>query len=424
MTIYVDPYHTTAGVILDMTNTITPLKECTVRDPLTGTNLSVRTENGIVPVFITGCRDSERAVRAFTHPIFVKNFNGKSYLFTDMTLFVKSGGTLDTIDAHIRHREEFEFTKARAIASLVWAGGDVGRFKGSMDFAGDVFAAWMGQSISRSFSLDFMATSKIQMLALAYWESLFKDGPLVLSEDDDVCMVAAQKASRLYRVPVSQAIQFYRSISTPIASISDFCDALVKTLDNVNLSPIPGRPDSGFNVRVLFNLIADAWYSTNSKQILATAVEHPPTMCAIIYYCANYNNFRRQQLGQTIQSVGRGGKGDTFSKAFSRMIEEFTSPQARIISVMEYMDPSMNFDPDASAVDRLLSELTDETDNEMSKVVESNENSDFIKSASELWETIKTPGVSGSVDPGYGNPSSSNPISIHADDTIDGRPTY
>lgn len=393
MTIYVDPYHTTAGVIIDTSRVVTPLKESTIRDSLTGTNLGVRASNDIVPVFITGCRDSEKVVPPFAHSIFIKNFNKKSYLFTDMTLFVRSGGSLEDISKHIRRQEEFEFTKARAIASLAWCAGEYERFQGSMAFAGEVFAAWMGQTLSRSFALDFMATHKVQMIALAYWDSLFKDGPVIMADDEDACMVASQKAMRAWRIPVPQAMSFYRSIDLPMASIADFCAVVVKMLDNVNLNPVPGQDGSGFNTRVLLNLIADAWYSTNSKQILATALEHPPTMCAIIYYCANYNNFRRQQLGQTIQSVGKGGKGDSFTKAFARLLEDYNRPDVRMVSVMEYLDPN-TFNTDESEVSKLFSELEEQETTAYTKEVNTMESlSTQDQQLLKIWEQVKEPGA-------------------------------
>lgn len=397
MTIFVDPYHTTSGVILDMSRTITPLKETTIRDSLNGTNLDVRTINDVRPVFITGCRDSEQAIPSFAHPIFIKNFNGKSYLFTDMKMFISSGGTIDTVSSHIRRREVFDFTKARAIASLAWAAGEVDRFRGQLNFAGDVFAQWMGQSIARAASLDFMATNKIQMIALAYWETLFREGTIDVSKDEDITMLCAQRAQRNWRVPVQTAVQFYRTLDIPMASIGDFCANVVKSLDNVNLNPIPGRPETGFNLRTLLNLIADAWFSDNSKPILATSLEHPPTLCAIIYYCLNYSNFKRQQLGQIIESAGRGGKARSFDQAFQQLIEEYTRPELRAVSVMEFMDPA-NFQDNDGAVARLMAELeNDSASNGFTKELNTNEGFGFTAIDSSMreaaGESAKTPGV-------------------------------
>lgn len=370
MTIFVDPYHTTSGMILDMSRVVTPLKECTVRDSLKGTNLGVRSANGVTPVFITGSRDSEKSIPSFTHPILVKNFNTKSYLFIDMTLFVMSGGNLDNLDTHIRRREEFDFTKARAISSLAWVSGDVDRFHTSMGFVSEVFANWMGQTLARNFALPFMDQIKVQMIALAFYESLYTDKPVQYSEDTDKAMIVARKASNAFRIPFTQAYEFYKNLDTPLSSIADFCEAVVKSLNNVNLNPMPNRPDTGFNLRVLFNLIADAWYSVNSKQILAVAVEHPPTLASIIYYCANYNNFRRQQLGQIIQQAGKGGKGEAFNTAFKSMLEEYTRPDVQLRPVMEYMDPSVFAN---SEVEALLNDLHQEDDNQMNKASETNE---------------------------------------------------
>lgn len=373
MTIYVDPYHTTSGMILDMSRVVTPLKECTVRDSLNGTNLGVRSANGVTPVFITGSRDSEKSIPSFTHPILVKNFNTKSYLFTDMTLFVMAGGNLDNLDTHIRRREEFDFAKARAISSLAWASGDIDRFRNSMGFVNEVFANWMGQTLAKSFALPFMDQIKIQMIALAFYESLYDDKPVQYSEDMDKAMLVGRKASTAFRIPFTQAYEFYKKLETPMSSIADFCEAVVKSLNNVNLNPLPNRPDTGFNLRVLFNLIADAWYSVNSKQILAVAVEHPPTLASIIFYCANYNNFRRQQLGQIIQQVARGGKGESFNIAFKSMLEEYTRPDTKLRPVMEYLDPAVYAD---SEVEALMNNLHQEDDNQMNKALETVESED------------------------------------------------
>lgn len=405
MTIFVDPYHTTAGVILDMTKTITPLKETTIRDSLNGTNLEVRTVNDVRPVFITGCRDSEQAIPSFAHPIFIKNFNGKSYLFTDMRLYISSGGTLDTIPSHIRRREEFDFVKARSIASQVWATGDVDRFHGQLSFAGDVFAQWIGQSIIRAASLDFVDGNKVMMIALAYWETLFKQGTVDVSKDEDIAMLCAQRASRNWKIPVGVANQFYRTVDIPMASIADFCANVVKCLNNVNLNPVPGRPETGFNLRSLLNLIADAWFSNNSKPILATSLEHPPTLCSIIYYCLNYNNFKRQTLGQIIESVGRGGKAMAFNNSFRQLLEDMTRPETRPVSVMEFQDPA-NYQDNDGAVAALMAELHGDGSSGFTKELNTNEDYGFTAIDSSMRESLdsnKTPGVTEAPDAAYPN---------------------
>lgn len=420
MTIFVDPYHTSAGVTLDMTRVVTPLKECTVRDSLSGTNLGVRSANGIVPVFITGSRDSEIGIPAFTHPILIKNFNTKSYLFTDVTLFVSSGATLSNIDTHIRRREEFQFTKTRAIASLAWASGEVNKFQ-NMPFVGEVFATWMGITLAKNFALTFVEQTKVQLIALAFYYTLFADGPRIYSQNTDEAMLVAKRANNAFKtISFTDALAFYKTLETPMLSIHDFCHAVVESLDNVTLNPVPGRPDSGFNFRVLLNLIADSWYSTNSKQILAVALEHPPTLAAIIYYCANYNNFKRQQLGMIIQQVAKGGKGTVFDTTFRLLIDDYLGEAVQLRPVMEYLTPG-NFlagNGDA-ALDAILQELNAEDDNQMNKVAETSESNSFGTDHVDPRRP-NTALETGVVNNGGNNPSI--PAPLNPDDVVDGRP--
>lgn len=353
MTIFVDPYHTTSGSVFDTSRLITPLKATTIREPLKGTNLAVKSYNGIVPVFITGCRDSEKTVPPFTHPIFIKNFNDKSYLFTDMTPFVGAGADLADISNKIRRREEFDFAKSRTIASLLWSGGDIDRFKTSMSFAGEVYATWIAQAISRAFAIDFMDQLKIQLIVLGFYHSLFVEGGVVYSQNSDEAALCTNRAVKAFRMSFQDAIAFYRDLDVPLSNVDDLCVAIVNKLNNVNLNPLPNRPDTGFNLRVMLGLISDAWYSTNSKQILAVALEHPPTFCAIVHYCIKYNNFRRQTMGQIIQLVGKGGKADSFTRSYDAMIEEMAGEDTALRPVMEYLDPSV-FVSEESDVQKLL----------------------------------------------------------------------
>lgn len=362
MTIFVNPYHTTAGTALDISRVITPLKECTILDPLQGTNLSVRSAQGITPVFITGCRDSERRVPPFTHSILIKNLNGKSYLFTDMRLFIKAGATLDNIEEGIRRREEFDFTKSRAIASLAWAAGEQSRFLSSLGFCCDVFAEWVATVCGRAYTLDFIEQTKVKILSYAFYRSLFEESTKPWSEDEDFCMVTAKRIQESFRVPMDQTISLLKNVKEGVMTANDLCYQIVKQVDNVSMNPRPGSQDAALNLRVLLNLLGDAWFATNSKQILATALEHPPTLCAIIYQCINYSNFKRQQMGSIIQSLGRGGKAQTFSSSFAALREDFRDDHPQLRPVMEYLDTSTFVDgEDNKELDKILKSLHEDS---------------------------------------------------------------
>lgn len=331
MTIFVDPYHTPIGAIHDMRKEVRLLEESVVRDPLQGTNLGVRAENGITPVFITGCRDSEKMIPLFTHPISVKNLSGKSYLFTDMRLYIKAGADLYNIDQFKRRAEEFEFNKNRGIASLAWAAGDRGRFEMGMRFAGLVFSSLIGQTIGRTETLDFVEQIKVQIVALAYYFTLFHEGPVDYKENEGLRMAVAQYASQNMRMPMTEVTNLLKTFE-PMGTFADMCSQITKTIQSSLLKEL--------NVRVMLNLLSTSWYSTNSQQLIAVAMEHPPTWCSILHYVMSYNNNMRSTIGQTVQAQGRGGKGADFGEAYKAMIAEYTAPQTGLRSVMEYLKPT------------------------------------------------------------------------------------
>lgn len=333
MTIFVDPYSTTMGAIHDMKRISMKLEESVVRDPETfpQTSLGVVTENGVIPSFITGCRDSEWEIQSFTHPISIKNFKGHSYLFTDVRPFIKKDAQLDRIGEYIRRQEEFDFTRFRAIASLAWVAGDVTRFRFGMRFATDVFANWIGQTVAKTLGLDAVEQTKLYIIAGAFYESLHVPHIVDYSEDDESRISVAQYLGTAFKQSPSSVSELLKTFS-PMGTIDDMCTQITKTIQSVRVE--------NFNTAVLMNLIANTWFATNSKAILAVSVEHPPTFASIVYFCAMYNNFKKSLLGQTIISAGRGGKTERFCASYGSLISDYTSERGELTSVMEALDPN------------------------------------------------------------------------------------
>lgn len=333
MTIFVDPYSTTMGAIHDMKRIASKLEESIIRDSETfsQTSLGVQSENGITPSFITGCRDSEGEIQSFTHPISIKNFKGQSYLFTDVRPFITKGAQLDRINEFIRRQEEFDFTKFRGIASLAWAAGDTSRFHMGMRFATDVFANWISQTVARTLGLDAVEQTKIAVIAGAFYESLHYPQAVDYSEDEEARIsVATYLASALKQS--ASGISALMQTFAPMDDIDSMCTQISRTIQSVRVE--------SFNTAVLLNLIANSWFATNSKAILAVCVEHPPTFASIIYFCIKYNNFKKSMLGQTIISAGRGGRAERFCLVYDSLLADYTTERGELRSVMEYLDPS------------------------------------------------------------------------------------
>lgn len=331
MTIFVDPYHTPIGMAFDTRKVVKELEQSAVRESLHDTNLGVRSENGITPVFVTGCRDSESGIPPFTHPISVKISNGSEYLFTDMRLFIRAGTQLYNLSQGIRRMEEFEFTKYRAIASLAWAAGDRGRFQMAMQFGGSVFSAWIAQAIGRTERLAPTDQMKIQLVALAYYFSLFNPGAVDYKEDDGMRLSVSTYASDVMPNMSKTSADAILKTLNPMSSFNDMCGQISETIQSSLLK--------GLDSRTVLNLLANGWFATNGAEILKVAMEHPPTWVSILYFCIAYNNYSKTMIGQTIQAQGRGGKSEGFKQAYKAMVDEYCTPMGTLRSVFEYRRP-------------------------------------------------------------------------------------
>jgi hypothetical protein len=117
------------------------------------------------------------------------------------------------------------------------------------------------------------------------------------------------------RAPVDLVIDTFGKIGD-IKSITDFCNKVPQILENIRLND--------FNLGVLLTIIANSWYGLNSREILAVALEHPPTWCSLVYGSLTERTFKNSMIARVAERYGKNGNADNFLKAYSSIVRQFT----------------------------------------------------------------------------------------------------
>ena len=281
-----------------------------IRDDIQDINLNVAEQDGVKAFFITGFFDSESRIPLFTHPISILNIRDINYLCTDLRLFVRKGTSPDDVTTGIRNLTEYNFAKSRAVLNLIWMAGGVGQVKNNLQFAGAVFAAWLSQTIGKAFALDFKDQTVVSIITSIYYQGLFSNAT-EWTEDDKLKM--ASHTINATKAPSDLVFSTLDQL-TPMATLHDYCLALVKVLENVRLK--------NFNVAFLLSIISNSWYGTSAKEIISVSLEHPPTWCAMVYTALSQRTYRNSAIFQTAEKVGKRGLADNFVKAYNLTVKE------------------------------------------------------------------------------------------------------
>lgn len=310
MPIFKDSYQTTVGSVFVTKQIETAIKESIIKDGLDSMNLNVKHEGDIKPIFITGRFPSESEIPLFTHPISIINFQHSNYLCTDLRLFFRKDAPLDNIEASVKNLTEYNFAKSRAILNLMWLSHGVGEIRNGLQFAGVVFASWLSEAIAKTYALDFKDQTALSIVTSYYYQSLFSEDTVM---DEDTKQKMAVHTIKATKAPSDFVFQIFDQI-TEMKDINDYCDNLVKIVENVRLKD--------FNLAMLLTIVKNSWYGTNAKEIISVAMEHPPTWIAIVYTALNERTYKTSMIYRIAERFGKRGAADEFNRNYIDIVKE------------------------------------------------------------------------------------------------------
>jgi len=300
--------------MIDLKATVRAIREAMIRDMVHFRTLDVNSITDIKAAFIIGAGSSEDVIPFFSHPLVIDGTDHAQFLFTDIRPFVKKNeveGLGFTDIPPVKNTTEFNFTKSRAILSLAWLSGHQSALRNDLAWAGVVYAMWLSEVIAKKYALDPKDQIVLAVLSYYFYYSLFSaDEP-----DSDGVEKMAIHIIKATRAPAPLVFEILDKAGA-IRDITEFCTAVIRVTENVRLQD--------FNVSMLLTIISNSWYGLNSREILAVALEHPPTWCAMVYMSLTERTFRNYMVSRIADRFGKHGNSDTFLKAYTGLVKEHT----------------------------------------------------------------------------------------------------
>lgn len=313
MPYYLTCYDTTVGKIEKLKSLDQSLREAMVTGDLQERRLGVEKVDENTAIFVIGGTSAEMNIPAFVHPYLIQNYKGRNYLATDARLFrttAKDYYSERDFEADVRNKVEYSLMKTRAALSLMWLSKDVERLRARFNFAASVFATWLSQAIGRAYALDFQDQAMITAVGVYYYYSLFTEARKLEGNDLEVAVVHTIKVTKL---PGLEVYKLFESLGE-IRGIEDYCQEVKKVVQNVRLND--------FNLGMLLTLVRNSWYGTNAKEMIAVALEHPPTWITIVYATMTERTYKTSNLYKVLEFLAKRGNGDEFKMNFLDLLRE------------------------------------------------------------------------------------------------------
>lgn len=321
MSIFRTAYDTTVGSSAVINKITDAIKTSVIKDYIVMSTNGVTNEE-VPAFFVTGRGNSEGDIPFFAHPMEIvlrdeRTKENKSYIVSDVRMQVSRRNVQPGAEGMLRIRNEGEymFNVCRTTLSTVWLSDRPSTLRDISFVPAGIFSSWIAEAVSARRALDPKDHQSILVIAAIYYQSLFMEGDKFSEEDKPKI---AQAVMRATHAPSTVVFDYLEKIDR-MGSIVDFCYWCRELLEN------PGLKD--FNEGALVTILGNTWYGTNSKEILAVALEHPPTWIALVFYSFTERSFKNSTISRiALRYMGRKGEDD-FVKAFSAIFRTYCDPE-------------------------------------------------------------------------------------------------
>lgn len=264
--------------------------------------------NGNLPAIyqVEGGSTVSDAVPAFAHPFLFDDSHKKPTLSMDARSFgaIHQGSR----EFAVRNETEYRLALRRAQLNQVWLHQDPAILRNISAVPLTVFANWVSESARRTFALEAHEQMQIMILAGVYYCSLFTDED-EMSENSKLAIVST--LTRTLRVTAQSVLDVLDAIPM-MTGVESFCQHCQTVTGSVRLKNL--------NVGTLYAMLGGSWWGTNAKEMVAVALEHPPTWIAILMAAFTERGYKKSAITQLVERPGIAKMGPDFMRSVLNLI--------------------------------------------------------------------------------------------------------
>lgn len=244
-------------------------------------------------------------VPAFAHPIQIDKAAG-AHDEPPIVVDVRSFGKYDSHVGGfvIRNRTEYEFQVLRARLNNCWVKDAPSLLLNVGALGMKIFAAWIAENVTKKFLLDAREKLMLQIYSAFFYWSLFQDDHAMNAVMKHRAMATIMKSTGLSGKEVAEVVEHFEK---PLTGIEEFCALAHEVVRSIRLKD--------FNVGVLYAILKNTWFGVNSQEVVAVALEHPPTWIAMICMASQDRSFKNSAVNRLLENLDRRDKGVNFARA-------------------------------------------------------------------------------------------------------------
>lgn len=298
-------YETTACMAYKTANVVDLISKAMVTGAVNTKTVSMSNLGNQIKVgLVEGGNVTSDSIPYFHHPLFVYDAKNLSDEEPVVFLDVRDFGMYNKPQQRfvVRNRVEYTWNIKRAILTHIWSNGRKETLRDLSLLPAAAYSSMIAESVGRRYALDMAQQTVMQVLACYFYYCQFSEAKEFDEMELNKIVGAISRCTRI------QADFIYTVVNglPVIESLDDFCKFAKEKTESVSLTD--------FNTGILFAITGGNWFGTNARELMAVALEHPPTWVMIVYGGVAEASFKRSVLAKLLERLAKRHPADVFVK--------------------------------------------------------------------------------------------------------------
>jgi len=257
--------------------------------------------------YVQGGTPAADAIPAFAHPMLFKGQGGQDLIGVDL----RAVGRWDPHQNQfvVRNAIEYALLTRRAQLTEVWLGVSGTTLKSLSNLPVTIFSSWLSESIARRFALDAREQLDLAILAAVFYNSQFTDEKILT--DDEKNRTAGQIA-RITRASAEDVFKVMDHVSV-VQDLKGFCAMAMDVTGSVRLKDL--------NAGLVYEILGGTWWGLNAREVIAVAVEHPPTWISVLLAAYNERTFKNSGITKITERPSNKDNGGNFLRSVLNLVD-------------------------------------------------------------------------------------------------------
>lgn len=239
-------------------------------------------------------------IPSFAHPILLNTKDGLKTV-VDVRHFCRADR--NSSEVIIKNVPEYELAVHRGILNQIFATTPPRELLVRNSLPMSVFSSWITDNLAKRLSLGLLEQFKIRILAAYYYCCLFTDEEYFSDlEKDKLVGMISRGLHTSYRDTEDVLVGI-----GPIQNLEEFTQALIDHVDSPRLK--------GLKPAIVIAVVMSTWFGANAREMLAVALEHPPTWISIVYTACTSKIYKNTAIAKTAER----NAGRNFSTAMNSL---------------------------------------------------------------------------------------------------------